>query len=170
MKAAAQEIKAKLEASLQHVDESAVVLLKGHLIIEEALNEIIGTFVFHSEQLDKVRISFAQKVAIARAMSLDEHENEMWQLILAVNSLRNELAHSLNSPKRQKKTKALIDLQKKLRGQTTAPDGSEVPEHVILSFVVAFSLGFLSGFIEEVRRFRAWLDEMEKIINPHRHK
>jgi len=170
METAAKEILAKLEQHLRHVDESALVILRGHLVVEEALSEIIGTFVFHSEQLESARITFAQKVAIARSMSLDEHNNEMWQLVLAVNSLRNELAHALDSPKRVNKTKALIDLHKKLGGAMTIADGSEVPEHVLLSFAVSYSLGFLSGFIEEVRRLRSMLDEMDKFVNPHRHK
>ncbi len=170
METAAKEILAKLEEHLRYVDESALVILKGHLVIEEALNEIIRTFVFHSEQLEGARISYAQKVALARSMSLDEHNNEMWQLVLAVNSLRNELAHALTSPKRVTKTKALIDLHKKLRGSTTVADGSEVPEHVLLSFAVTYALGFLSGFIEEVRRFRSMLDGMDKFVNPHRYK
>lgn len=170
MDAAAKEILAKLEQHLQHVDESALVILKGHLVVEEALSEIIGTFVFHGELLDGAHITFAQKVAIARSMSLDDHNNEMWQLVLAVNSLRNELAHALDSPKRVKKTKALIDLHKNLGGSMTMADGSEVPEHLLLSFTVSYSLGFLSGFIEEVRRFRSVIDEMDKFVNPHRYK
>ena len=36
-------------------------------------------------------------------MSLDEHANSLWELVLAVNGLRNELAHALNSEKRQHK-------------------------------------------------------------------
>ena len=170
MEAAAKEILAKLEEHLRYVDESALVILKGHLVIEETLGEIISTFVFHGEHLEGARITFAQKVAIARTMSLDEHNNEMWNLVLAINSLRNELAHALQSPKRVAKTTALIELHKKLGGSVTTPDGKEVPEHVLLSFAVSYSLGFLSGFIEEVRRFRSMLDGMDKIANPHRLK
>jgi hypothetical protein len=170
MAEAAKEILTKLEEHLRFVDESALVVLKGHLVIEETLGEIISTFVFHGEYLEEARLTFAQKVAVARTMSLDEHENEMWQLIVAINSLRNDLAHSLQSPKRATKTKALIDLHKKLGGTVKMPDGKEVPEHVVLSFTISFSLGFLSGFVEEVRRFRSTVDELDKIANPHRHK
>ena len=170
METAAKEILARLEEHLRYVDESVLVILKGHLVIEEALSEIISTFVFHGEHLEGARITFAQKVAIARSMSLDEHNNEMWQLVLAINSLRNELAHALHSPKRVAKTTALIELHKKLKGSTATSNGNEVPEHVLLSFAVSFSLGFLSGFIEEVRRFKSMLDGMDRVVNPHRYK
>ena len=170
MEEAAKEILAKLEEHLRYVDESALVILKGHLVIEETLGEIISTFVFHGEHLEGARITFPQKVAIARTMSLDEHANEMWQLVLAINGLRNELAHALQSPKRVAKTKALIGLHKKLGGITATADGMEVPEHVLLSFSITYSLGFLSGFLEEVRRFRSILAGMDPYLNPHRHK
>lgn len=88
---ASKEILGKLEEHLRYVDESAQVILKGHLVIEETLSEIISTFVFHDEYLEGARLSFAQKLAIARTMSLDEHGNEMWQLIAALNSLRMNL-------------------------------------------------------------------------------
>jgi hypothetical protein len=45
------------------------VVLKGHLLIEEALDGIISNFVFHSERIGEARLSFAQKVNLARSMS-----------------------------------------------------------------------------------------------------
>ena len=39
------------------MDESAVVILKGHLIIEETLGEIISTFVFHGEHIEEARFN-----------------------------------------------------------------------------------------------------------------
>jgi hypothetical protein len=169
MSEAAKAVLQKLEENLRFVDESALVILKGHLIIEETLTEIISTFVFHAEQLEGARLSFSQKVAIARSMSLDEHNNEMWQLIAAINRLRNELAHALSSPKRVEKTKALLNLHEKLGGIMTT-DEKETPEHILLSFSVTYSLGFLSGFLEEVRRFKSMLEDMDRIVNPHRHQ
>lgn len=170
METALQEIRTKFEEHLAHMDESALVILKGHLVIEETLTEIIDTFVHHGEQLEGARLTFAQKVALARSMSLDEYNNEMWQLVLAVNSLRNEMAHALQSSKRVTKTKALLDLHKSLGGQWSMSDGSTPPEHILLSFALSYSLGFLSGFVEEVRRFRSRLDEIDRLVNPHRHK
>lgn len=170
MSEAAKEILAKLEEHMRFVDESALVVLKGHLVIEETLGEIISTYVFHAEHLEQARLGFAQKVAIARTMSLDEHNNDMWQLIVAINGLRNELAHSLQPPMRAQKTQTLIDLHKKLGGCVQTSDFKDLPEHIVLSFVISYALGFLSGFVEEVRRFRTFVDGMDKVVNPHRHK
>lgn len=59
-------IEKKFEQHLQYVDDIALIVLKGHLIIEEVLDSIISRFVFHSEYLDRASLRFAQKVNIAR--------------------------------------------------------------------------------------------------------
>jgi hypothetical protein len=66
--------------------------------------------VFHPEFIGEANLGFAQKLSIARSMSLDEHENAVWELGTKLNSLRNELAHKLDSPKRAARTRAVIDL------------------------------------------------------------
>ena len=89
---------------------AATAASKGHLLIEEALDTVISEFVFHPEFIQAANLRFAQKLSIARAMSLDEHDNEMWGLASGINSLRNELAHSLRSSKRAARIQAVLDL------------------------------------------------------------
>src|SRR5258708_6758278 len=105
-----EELKRRSLEYLSNVDETTLVVLKGHLLIEELLDSIISTFVFHPEFIGADNLGFAQKLSIARSMSLDEHENAMWELATKLNSLRNELAHKLDSPKRAAKTRSVIDL------------------------------------------------------------
>lgn len=50
-------------------DRAAMVLLKGHLVIEEKLTESIEKSVFHPDHLDGARLTFAQKLAICRSLS-----------------------------------------------------------------------------------------------------
>jgi hypothetical protein len=124
--------------------------------------------VFHPEFVQAANLRFLQKLSVARAMSLDEHQNEMWAIALALNSLRNELAHSLKSPKRAAKTQAVLDLY--FRQADNMPgDAREQPEHVQLYSAVGFFLGFLSGFQAEVKRVRQFLDTLDPVVNPHRH-
>jgi hypothetical protein len=97
-------------------------------------------------------------------------KNEMWEIAAKLNSLRNELAHKLNSPKRAEKTQAVIDLYFRLAADM--PDFeklNEQPEHVLLAFVVGFFLGFLRGFQKEVNRFKERIDELDGVYYPHRH-
>jgi hypothetical protein len=161
----------KLHAHMTYIDESALIILKGHLIVEEALGEVISRFVHHSEYLEGSRLTFAQKLAIARTMSLDDHVHEMWPMVTAINSLRNSLAHSLDSPKRAERTKALMDLYFKQGGVVPKlKNGKDAPEAAALSMAFAMCLGFLASAIEEVKRFRSMVESMDKVANPHRHK
>jgi len=54
------------------VDETMLVLLKGHLLIEESLDTIIWGFVVPPEFIETVNLRLGQKLSIGCAMSLDE--------------------------------------------------------------------------------------------------
>ncbi len=102
-----------LIGQLGTIDRVALVTLKGHLVIEEALMAIIDTFVFHPEELDATNLTSHAKVALARSLFLDENKNSMWELLLALNTLRNEMAHAIDSPKRAHRTNRVKALYRK---------------------------------------------------------
>ena len=146
-------LKQRIAEQFRYVDETALIVLKGHLLIEESLDSIISTFVFHPEFVKRANLRFGQKISVARSMSLDEQGNEMWELAVRLNDLRNEIAHSLHSPKRAAKTQAVIDLYFRLAGEI--PNGLRgQAEHIALGIAIYFFLGFLSSFQTEVHRFR----------------
>jgi hypothetical protein len=162
---------AKFAEHLQYVDAVALVVLKCHLLIEEALDRIIGKFVFHPEFLEDARLSFAQKIEIARSMSTGDHRNPMWELVTAFNALRNDLSHSLTSAKRDQKTRRVIDVYwKLLDDETEAGLQKEMPDEAVLMAAAGFFLGFLGACEAEVNRFRSWVDDFDRVVNPHRHK
>ena len=138
-------------------------------MLEEQLQRILDIFLFHPQHLEEARLSFAQKVALARSMSLDEHSNSMWQLNLAVNTLRNELAHALGSEKRKNKFDRLKTLYIAER-DVTAEEADRSPDHIIASFAISLCLGFLGSFEEEVTRFKSWINNLDHVVNPHRHQ
>ena len=51
-------------------DVAAMTLLKGHLVLEEKITSSIEKFVFDAEALENARLSFSQKVSIARSIHL----------------------------------------------------------------------------------------------------
>jgi hypothetical protein len=155
---------------LSKVDELTLVVLKGHLLLEESLDKIITTFVFHPEQLADAWLTFAQRVAIARSMSLDEFGNTMWELILAINALRNDLAHSLNSPRRLNRLARVKELY--FRECVDLPDIEHdrlLKDQHIISLALALSYGFLEGFQKEVNRFKEWVSLLDRTVNRHRY-
>ena len=160
----------KIKEHFQYVDATTQVVLKGHLLSEQSLDTILGRFVFHPEHLQSAELEFAQKVNLARSISLDEHNNEMWKLVNAINSLRNELAHSLKSEKRQRKTQRVIELYFKLLGnEQMAARNKNDPEEAVLAYAAALFLSFLAGLEAEVDRFCGYVNVLDVAINPHRH-
>lgn len=79
-------------------DDLALVVLKGHLLVEEVLVELTDLVLPHSQNLDNARLSFHQRACVMKA-AIPSRTDDCWQLIFALNSLRNDLAHNLEPPK-----------------------------------------------------------------------
>jgi hypothetical protein len=149
-------------------DDAALIILKGHLVIEERITAVMEKFVFHPEYLDRARLTFAQKVNIARSMSLDESGNSVWEMIEKLNALRNKLSHSLDHAPRANAMQILKAAYIHERGGMLKQD--EHDERVWLTGVLAMSLGFVHAFEQEVERFKDFVATMDRAANPHRHR
>src|SRR5262245_33712104 len=82
-------------AFMHKPDTLVVTVLNGHLLIEEMLTRIITRFVLHGEFIKEAKLTFAQKISIAQSLSWDEQRNPTWQLLVLMNTLRNEYSHEL---------------------------------------------------------------------------
>jgi hypothetical protein len=150
------------------LDRAALTVLKGHLVIEEKITAAIETFVFHPELLDDSRLTFAHKLVLARSMSLDEDNNSMWDLISKLNTLRNRLAHSLKGEPRARAMTAVRDAYTRERGGKL--EDWENDDELLLLGVLSMCLGFLDSFEQEVERFKDYVNHIDRVINPHRHR
>lgn len=140
---------------LRNVDELQQCVLKGHLIIESALDSIISFIFSHPEHIEDRRFGFVHKVNIARAYFVGRNKSQMWDLVLAINSVRNEIAHTLGGEKRQKKMSevrrlylAVIEDEEARKVQTKYPD------QIIAIVACAFCVGVLSAMEEHGRALR----------------
>lgn len=153
------------------VDEQAQILLKGHLLIEEKLYDIISNFVFHPDLLEKAKLGFYQKLHLARSFSLDEYNSSIWELILSLNSLRNKIAHKLAIEEREKPMDQVKALYMKEMGDDELKDVWNTQGAVVgLSYSISLALGFLLSFEKESIRFKEIVTELDLIYNTHRHK
>ena len=160
----------RVQGQFRHIDPVAQVVLKGHLLMEELLTGIIERFLFHPDLLDQVNLRFFQKAHLARSLSLDEHDNDMWDLVLAINELRNQLAHSLDDDKRQPKIAKVRKLYFKEAADTPGIEHQRtLDDEVILAFAASLVVGFLSTFRAEADRFRDVVRNLDREMNPHRH-
>jgi hypothetical protein len=156
------DLLAKLER-----DDVALIVLKGHLVIEERITAAIEKFMWNGDYVDDVGLRFAQKVALARAISMDHSAHSMWTLIEKLNTLRNKLAHSLEGEPR---ARAMQGLREAFKREVTDPDREELADdkHLVAS-VIAMCLGWVHRFEQEVERFKDLVGEMDRAINPHRY-
>ncbi|WP_171232297.1 hypothetical protein [Ruegeria sp. HKCCA4812] len=166
-----EEMRDRVQAVFGAFDETVLIVLKGHLLIEEMLDSIIRTFVFHPDYLDDARLSFTQKLHIARSISLDEHDNAMWEIAIRINRLRNELAHSLDSPKRAGRIQSVLDAYfAEANEDEHIALVKDQEEPVKLAFAASYFIGFLGSFKAEINRFREVIDGIDQVMNPHRHQ
>ncbi len=95
----------RFDAHLPSESDPILVVLKGHLLAEEILENIIKSKCRKPEVLNNVEIGFFLKVKLARALVGDTHPNgkifpdSVWAMLEALNALRNELAHALEPKK-----------------------------------------------------------------------
>ncbi len=93
--------RSKLLQHLADVDPNVLEVLRSHLFAEQILNELLCNHLgITNEQLEKVGLAFAKKLAIASAAKMLPAALAM--TLKKLNALRNECAHSFQySPTRE---------------------------------------------------------------------
>ena len=154
-------------------DSLQQVVLKGHLIIESALENIISIIFFHPEYVHKGRFGFEHKVRLARAYGLRKDQNSIWNLILSINAVRNEVAHNLAGEKRDQKLSQLRRLFEReasdeMRAELAKLEVpiDEAPDELVITYSCALCTGFLGTFEADVSALRRMIDQIDLILNP----
>ncbi|MDE2106240.1 MAG: hypothetical protein KGL39_53970 [Patescibacteria group bacterium] len=80
---------------LPETDDLTLMVLKGHLILEEMLFALVREHCAKPEYLEGARLSFAQLLRLARSLVSAPVPKEVWTAIAEINRLRNALAHNL---------------------------------------------------------------------------
>jgi hypothetical protein len=95
-------------------------------------------------------------------MSVDCQDHSLWDAVLAINTLRNKIAHSIDSPEREKAVKKFFEVYWSACGGKQDEDKEP---HLALLLAQAHCLGFINSFKSEVERFREIVDAMNLILN-----
>ncbi|WP_157433439.1 hypothetical protein [Adhaeribacter aquaticus] len=131
--------------------------------MEERLNYILENFVHHGGFLENARLSFYQKIQNAKSMSIKEENNSVWKIIESFNSLRNDIAHRLDINKREEKIKSLAKLYwVQVELDPEKDDWMNKDTNTLLAGIIAYLIGFLTGFENEIDRFRSLFDLLVK--------
>ncbi|WP_165856873.1 hypothetical protein [Marinobacter sp. JSM 1782161] len=133
----------RLEEHLPKSDDATLITLKGHLLVEEILEEIILHYCRAPEVLSGVEIAYFLKLRLAQALIGPKGAPDfVWEMAGALNSLRNELSHKLDSPKVAGKLDRFIGIYRSRYGRDTKMDKASE-----LRVAIGFILGALT-FIE----------------------
>ena len=100
----------RYDKHMPHTDDVSLVVLKGHLLVEEMLNELARRVLPNARYLDDARLSFHQLSRVVRSAVRAKSKDSCWDLISALNSLRNDLVHNLEPPKLKRRLQALFDI------------------------------------------------------------
>ena len=99
---------------LPDTDDMSLLVLKGHLLIEESLNDILIDIGECPEYINKARLSFYQKIQLLRAFhgtDVSGDNTEMpWLALERINSLRNKLSHHIEPKDLNKNIEQFIEL------------------------------------------------------------
>jgi hypothetical protein len=115
-------------------------VLKGHLLIENILRELVDTGLRSPEAIRGARLTFHQVACLARGLTQHaEIEPWNWTVVGKLNSVRNELAHQLEQSQLIAKVAELISFAKSAnpsieddRKALGLPDGNDF-ELVVMS-------------------------------------
>jgi hypothetical protein len=100
----ANEFNAYIQKAEKHLEapDLTMLILKGHLLVEEALYQVIRSHLKYPEYFEKAGLSLYQMVLLARSL-LDKSTDPkrakvdeiLWDAMLALNKIRNQFAHQL---------------------------------------------------------------------------
>ena len=126
-----------------------LIILKGHLLIEELLDTLITKTLKKPTALKDARLSFIQKSCLAHSILGDiKNIDHFWSAIKKLNTLRNEIAHNLESRKIEKYMFEFIELagvqtQKKVAELNTDSREKSLRDSILIIFVTI--KGFVDG-------------------------
>lgn len=88
--------------------DQSLIVLKGHLLVEQALRSFIGRRVPRPERIEDNQLSFAVLVDFASCLDNGDSLEWVWQASKNLNKLRNLLAHNLSHNKAKESEEKFI--------------------------------------------------------------
>ena len=134
-----------IQDNLQSLEDVELILLKGHLVIEQLLTELLELRLKEPERLKSINPMFSKKLEIYLAITGNSIISEGLETVLKdLNSLRNKLAHDLKHP--QFNLLVTDWVQRAARERIEDLNNPEVIKQQLIAAVSRIS-AFLSGAI-----------------------
>jgi hypothetical protein len=126
-------------------DDLTLIVLKGHLLIEEQLNARLQDIARRPEHLPD-RLGFHSLSMLCKALFYGENAAEewFWSAISRLNAIRNHLAHSLEAPQLETKVDEMVRTLEQDVPFAFRPSGSKTDR-------TRQALAFLYGVVQGMR-------------------
>ncbi len=141
------ELDVKLKDLLDNLDETELLIIKCHLLVEYAMSDFIKNEGSAKSNLSKDGFTFSQKVKICRLLRLFDQDNKMENFILSLNKIRNQISHTMSYDKEQ--------LQELLRSsvvQNKKTGNEDLDIRSQLKATVLFNSGLIIGSSKKRRQ------------------
>ena len=99
-----------LEHLPHHQDSAVLILLKGHLLVEELLRGYIDRTLSNPSAFDHRQFTFARILMLCRAQTPSAATSWGFDAAKKLNDVRNEIAHELDATELQAKLEAFVSL------------------------------------------------------------
>lgn len=148
---ALQHSQTRLLEILRERDPLLDIILRSHLLVEELLRDLATAYAFSPDYISSLRLTFHQKLQLARAFNARHVDEPIWKAIAALNSLRNDLAHRLTSDEREQRVRLFItSVNEDLPKEVEVYAGESTVEEVALA--LSYIVGSLASMRSEYRR------------------
>jgi hypothetical protein len=81
---------------LANLKDEHLHILRGHLLIEEQLCELVNLKTKKPDTLTEARLTFNQILCLAEALYWQKDSGWLWEGIRKLNNIRNSFSHKLN--------------------------------------------------------------------------
>lgn len=87
-------LKDAVTVKLNEYQDMEMILLKGHLILEQTVNQLIDIHVKDPKRIDSMNLMFARKIELLSAL-IGHQFSEHYEHLKELNKIRNKVAHEL---------------------------------------------------------------------------
>ena len=162
MKTDSEEFKKLVEEARgrdKRLDELRIVVIKWHLLVEQALDIMLTSAVFNPEGLEIDGMKFHPKGQLAVALSLKEDKDPIWNVFWALNQLRNKIAHNVEQKIVDEKVNYLRKAYVASSDPSQRAEAEKLKDGELVKEASAWVIGFLSHLTMDAKDRRGILDK-----------
>ena len=123
----ADAVRARYDKFISGQDDIVSVVLKAHLLLEEASEALCRAHMRTPEAIDWRNLGARRKIDLLEGLGPDGLSQDFFAAMRAFNELRNAFAHSLDHPRLQDKYDAALSRHYALEPGAESEDASQTP-------------------------------------------